>query len=708
MDNQINFPVKKVFLFLLFLEIFHVAFTQPLTEELNSKLQSTDQKKLQKAISLYSESKTIEEEAKQILNPESTQDQEKSTKLYHKKMEESVEKYRDANSLRYKIYMDNIKKFWKQFKGEKQKLDFAKTVENSADDLYKKAIEFRFSADKSRKFEEQVSFINQAKSLEAKSLEMLQKVLYAYLSWPVEYDREWLSSNDLNLPKIHKSELKEPKSVSDSKTTLKDTIKTSKNEKKESKEIPVNTVKKDTVTTKLVESKPKTETKEPVKVPVKEEKAETKAKTPDAQPKTETKEPIKAPVTEVKTETKVTTKPVESKPKTETKEPVKVPVESKSKVVKGEDDVAGGDSSLYGIMHVNEDQVDQFNDFLTKTYPSSFENYIIHFEKLDYSDINSLRNAWYKYLFGRVPGDTTQLLANAEEANIDSSKISKESNANNSKQNQKNLSSNQKKQAKENKRQLAEKIEKENKQAVEKNGKENKKQTAGTIEKEITSGQKDLNISKEGTVRSSGLNISRYSGKSKESSKGLFTYKVQIAACRVSLDEQTLLDIYSGAEKITESFEDNWYKYTISESSTFRSARKVRDQLQIPGAFVIAYLHGKRINATPANKQMSGAHITPDMNPDLILFRVQIAASRRPLSGEFLKYIYNSGLPIDSIIEDGWHKYSLNVGGNYKKARILARQSAVPGAFVIAYYETIKLDLYEAIKYVKTGIKPIK
>jgi hypothetical protein len=38
----------------------------------------------------------------------------------------------------------------------------------------------------------------------------------------------------------------------------------------------------------------------------------------------------------------------------------------------------------------------------------------------------------------------------------------------------------------------------------------------------------------------------------------------------------------------------------------------------------------------------------------------------------------------------------------------LARRSAVPGAFVIAYYETIKLDLYEAIKYVKTGIKPIK
>jgi len=306
-----------------------------------------------------------------------------------------------------------------------------------------------------------------------------------------------------------------------------------------------------------------------------------------------------------------------------------------------------------------------------------------------------------------VPGHTAQLLANA---NIDSSKISNGFNANNSMQNKNNIGSNQKKQAKENKRQLAEteKIEKENKQDAEKNAKENKKQAAGNSKKEIKSGQKDLNVSKEGTFRSSGLNISRYSADSKQSPKGLFTYKVQIAACRVSLDEQTLQDIYSGTEKITESFEGNWYKYTISESSTFREARKVRDNLQIPGAFVIAYLRGKRINATPANKQISGAHVTPDMNPDLILFRVQIAASRRPLSGEFLKYIYNSGLPMDTIIEDGWHKYSINVGKNYKEARNVARRSAVPGAFVVAYYETTKLDLHEAIKFVKTGIKPIK
>ena len=65
-------------------------------------------------MSLYVESKSIEEEAKQTLNSVPKQDHDKSMKMYYKKMAESAECYRDANSMRYKIYMDYIKVRFRQ------------------------------------------------------------------------------------------------------------------------------------------------------------------------------------------------------------------------------------------------------------------------------------------------------------------------------------------------------------------------------------------------------------------------------------------------------------------------------------------------------------------------------------------------------------------------------------------------------------------
>ena len=598
MAGYLHFSFRKVFLFFLLLECFHTAFTQPLTEELNSKLQASDQKKLKKVLELYSKSIATEAEAKQILNSDKNSQNEKTTKVYHKKITESTEYYRDANALRYEIYTDNIKQFWKHYKGEKQKLDFAKTLENSAQDLYKKAKEFRFSADKTHKFEEQATLIEQSKNLEKKSLDMLQKVLYAYLTWPIEYDNEWLTSADLNLPKPRKSEAK--------------------------KDVVVKTEKKDTT---------------------------------------------KATVTPSKTNLNETAK-TDEKVKNETNAMV-----STINVVKGDEDVSGNDSSLYTLIQINEDQVDVFNDFIKKTYPANFEDYIINFDKINYLDVNAIRDAWYKYLFGRVPGDTAKLIANEETTGIgiivDTVKASKALIADN-------------------------RIAKEKR--LDEQDKEKQK-----AEKENKAKQKE---SKAGQIAVSNQKIIRYTT-SIQASKGLFTYRVQIAACRLALDEQTLHDIYNGAESITELFENNWYKYTIGEYTNFFPARMLRDKIQIPGAFVIAYLHGKRIKATLANKRISGAPITSDMNPDSISFRVQIAASRKPLSMMFLIYISDSNIPIDVIQEEGWYKYSLLVGKNYKKAKNLAIHTGIPGAFVVAYYEKTKLDLQAVLKYINNDKKRV-
>ncbi len=657
MAGYLHFSFRKVFLFFLLLESFHTAFAQPLTEELNSKLQASDQKKLKKVLELYSKSIATEAEAKQILSSDKNSQNEKTTKMVHKKLTESAEYYRDANALRYEIYTDNIKQFWKHYKGEKQKLDFAKTLENSAQDLFKKAKEFRFSADKTHKFEEQATLIEQSKNLEKKSLEMLQKVLYAYLTWPIEYDNEWLTSTELNLPKPRRTEVR--------------------------KELSVKAEKKDTTKTPI--PKPKTESKETVKI---------------APSKTEKKDTTKIITIKPKTEPKEVAKTAE-KTKPEAKETTKVP-----SIAKGDEDVSGNDSSLYTLIQVNEDQVDVFNDFIKKTYPANFEDYIINFDKINYSDVNAIRDAWYKYLFGRVPGDSTKLTVNEETTGVgiivDTVKASKELIADN-------------RIAKE-KRQAAEDKEK---QKAENKAKQKGTQKAGTTTPDDVTSDKNQEIKNkenQGKARKgeqivdgtaavssptavSNQKIIRFKDV-KKLSKGLFTYRVQIAACRLALDEQTLHDIYNGSENITELFEDNWFKYTIGEYTRFYPARKLRDQIRIPGAFVIAYLHSKRIKATPANKRMQGAQVASNMNPDSISFRVQIAASRKPLSMMFLIYISDSNIPIDVIKEEGWYKYSLLVGKNYRKAKNLMKRTGIPGAFVVAYYEKTKLDLQDAIKYI--------
>jgi hypothetical protein len=52
---------------------------------------------------------------------------------------------------------------------------------------------------------------------------------------------------------------------------------------------------------------------------------------------------------------------------------------------------------------------------------------------------------------------------------------------------------------------------------------------------------------------------------------------------REALDAGTLSEIYTGKERIAETFEDNWYKYTIGNFTTHNEARQLRDALSIPG-----------------------------------------------------------------------------------------------------------------------------
>lgn len=77
-----------------------------------------------------------------------------------------------------------------------------------------------------------------------------------------------------------------------------------------------------------------------------------------------------------------------------------------------------------------------------------------------------------------------------------------------------------------------------------------------------------------------------------------FYYKVQIAASRLKMSNEEVKKLFSGKEKVTESFEDNRFKYTIGSFKHYKEAHTLLESVDVKGAFVIAYYNGKRIKIT--------------------------------------------------------------------------------------------------------------
>jgi len=64
-------------------------------------------------------------------------------------------------------------------------------------------------------------------------------------------------------------------------------------------------------------------------------------------------------------------------------------------------DTAHRATSIYNLMHISENQIDNFNEFLKTKYPDKTEAYLIDFQKLHSNVIDSLHRKWEEYSFGQ-------------------------------------------------------------------------------------------------------------------------------------------------------------------------------------------------------------------------------------------------------------------------------------------------------------------
>ena len=81
-----------------------------------------------------------------------------------------------------------------------------------------------------------------------------------------------------------------------------------------------------------------------------------------------------------------------------------------------------------------------------------------------------------------------------------------------------------------------------------------------------------------------------------------------------------------------------------------------------------------------------------------VLFRLQIAANKTPFTFTDLKKICPGNYPVEIVSESGWYKYQFIGVPLFSDASRILKESAVKGAFVVAYQKTSKQNIAEAVK----------
>ncbi|MBU8891964.1 MAG: hypothetical protein KOO66_04245 [Bacteroidales bacterium] len=179
-------------------------------------------------------------------------------------------------------------------------------------------------------------------------------------------------------------------------------------------------------------------------------------------------------------------------------------------------------------------------------------------------------------------------------------------------------------------------------------------------------------------------------------------YKVQIAADKKPLSQNTLRRIYNGNKEIKMIIEEGWSKYSIGDFNTFSEADDYKKTLSVGDAFVVAYKNGVKVDLFALKRDRKKPTYEKDkIASDLpagLIFKVQIAAKRIKMLKKELNNIYLGDESVDMIEEENWYKYSVGKHNSYEQAVRLKESLNVKGSFIVAYNDEIKVPLYLARK----------
>jgi len=179
--------------------------------------------------------------------------------------------------------------------------------------------------------------------------------------------------------------------------------------------------------------------------------------------------------------------------------------------------------------------------------------------------------------------------------------------------------------------------------------------------------------------------------------KGTVQYFIQIAACRDTMSKMHISHLYANHKNITYRFEENWHKYQIPAFENYQSALTLLKNIKVAGAFIVAYQDNRKLNLWETIQR------TPiKTNPiETIQFRLQVSASRTPLSPEEIKSLNTSSDEMIIITEDGWYKYQVIIGSSYRLTLEKWRTVGVTISFPVAYVNNQKANMSEVLQTIR-------
>jgi uncharacterized protein YpmB len=189
-------------------------------------------------------------------------------------------------------------------------------------------------------------------------------------------------------------------------------------------------------------------------------------------------------------------------------------------------------------------------------------------------------------------------------------------------------------------------------------------------------------------------------------------YRVQLAANKTQLSQRALSRMYYGDKSVEMINEEGWYKYSVGDFTTYDEANQFRKSSGMSKAFIVAYRKGVRFTAVPLSEATSSlpkVYAAGETTmPEGLVFRIQVAASRVPLTVAQLQFIYKGNYPVEVINEEGWYKYQFMGVRLYSDAVQIIRNVTTNGAFIVAYENGVKINLAEAVKKTKELEKAVK
>jgi len=187
--------------------------------------------------------------------------------------------------------------------------------------------------------------------------------------------------------------------------------------------------------------------------------------------------------------------------------------------------------------------------------------------------------------------------------------------------------------------------------------------------------------------------ISQTDNKNKISTDNV-QYYIQIAACRDEMSKENIKILNTNNRTLTYRFEDNWHKYQIAASENYRKALTILKEVEISGAFIVAYRENYKLNLWETLKETQVQIAT---SPS-IQFMLQIAASRSPLSPNEVRELNRGADKIRMIREDGWYKYQIVIGTSYQLTLEKWRMIGISKSFPVAYRNNQKTNMSDALQ----------